>query len=309
MNPTGYTLVLLGALCIGTFNIVKKAEFNTHQAFWKNRALLFTGLVNGVAALALFAIAALTGGIEGRGNWLSAMLATALLNIVIQLANTKSVLLEDVSLVGPIAATTPATIILASMLILGEYPTALGWLGVWTVVIGTYILNIQDYLDKKRAAGKSSWRDWLAPFCTLGRSRGVRWAFASVLIASVSLNFDAMAYRQANVAFAGGCIFGIVGLANLVAARKRGEFAEPKPNSGFSARNLAIIILLHIGAIWLSSAALRYGIAPYVGTLKRLQIPMVIVLAYFFLGEKKDFKTRLLGGTIMAIGAILIALA
>ena len=307
MNTEGYLLILGGALCIAIFNVIKKAEFNLHGDFWGNRAALFTGLVNAAASILLFCVAFCTGGVEGKGSWLMPLLGTAVLNIVIQFANTKAVLLEEASLVVPVGATTPATIIFASMIMLGEYPTSLGWVGISVITLGTYILNIQAYLEKKKNV--RTWRNWLAPFLMLGKSRGVQWAFASALIATVSLNLDALAYRHANVAFAGGCIFATVGAANLLAAWRNGEWRTGKTAAGFSKLNLLAIVVFHTGAIWFSSAALRYGITPYVGTLKRLQIPMVIILAYVFLGEKENFRGRFVGGILMVIGATLIALA
>ncbi|MBI2476235.1 MAG: hypothetical protein HYV67_03255 [Candidatus Taylorbacteria bacterium] len=299
--------LLGGALCIAIFNIVKKEEFNRHGKFWNTRAALFTGLVNGSVSILLFFIAACTGGVEGKGGWLLALLGTAALNIIIQFANTKAILLEDASLVVPVGATTPATIVFASMVILGEIPTSLGWAGISVIATGTYVLNIQAYLEKKKEV--RTWRDWLAPFLMLGKSRGIQWAFASALIATVSLNLDALAYRQANVAFVGGCVFAIVGAVNLFAAWRNGEWTVEKTTADFSKLNLLAIIVLHTGAIWFSSDALRHGITPYVGTLKRLQIPMVIILAYIFLGEKENFRSRFVGGILMAFGAALIALA
>ncbi len=260
MSTQGYCFILGGALCIAIFNVIKKAEFNRHGKFWNSRAALFTGLVNGIAAILFFFIAFCTGGVEGKGNWLLPLLGTAVLNIVIQFANTKAVLLEDASLVVPIGATTPTTLVFASMVILGEYPTRVGWAGISVIALGTYILNIQAYLEKKN--GVRTWRDWLAPFLMLGKSRGIQWAFVSALIATVSLNLDALAYRQANVAFAGGCIFAIVGTANLFAAWRNGEWTVEKTASDFSKLNLLTIIVLHTGAIWFSCTALRHGITP-----------------------------------------------
>lgn len=287
---------------------LKKAEFNQHGKFWSSRAALFTGIVNASAAVFLFLLAAMTGGVEGHGNWFWPMAGTAILNIVIQYANTKAMLLEDASLVGPISATMPATVIFASMVMLGEFPNLAGWIGIWIIVIGTYILNIQCYFEK-RALKNAEWRDWLAPFLMFKKSRGVQWALASALIATVSINLDALAYRGANVAFAGGCIFAVVGISNLAVAWRNEECKNIWKEGSFGKVSIGILILLHTGAIWFSSAALRHGITPYVGTLKRLQIPMVILLAYCFLGEKTNFRSRMLGGIMMAIGAALIALA
>ena len=70
---------------------------------------------------------------------------------------------------------------------------------------------------------------------------------------------------------------------------------------------LVIATCLFLG-IFLSNSAFRYDIVPYVGTLKRLQIPLTILFAWYFLGERENFKGRLFGGSLMAVGAIFIAL-
>ena len=70
---------------------------------------------------------------------------------------------------------------------------------------------------------------------------------------------------------------------------------------------LVITVCLFLG-VFLSNLAFRYDIVPYVGTLKRLQIPLTIFFAWYFLGERENFKGRFLGGSLMAVGAIFIAL-
>lgn len=307
MDIKGVLLTLGSALCVALYMVAKKAEFNRNGKFWNTRAALFTGLINGSASALLFLIALFYGGIGAHGNWWMPLVATALLNSVIQFANTKAYITEDASLVGPIAATTPATIIFASMIITGELPSALGWLGINLIVIGTYALNIQAYLEK-RASGSRTWKDWFAPFLMLTKSQGVRWAFAAALIASVSINFDALAYRRANVAFVAGCLFATVGITNLLAAWRNKEIKIPLRKGGVTLVDLSLLVALHTGAIWLGNTAFQHGIVPYLGTLRRVQIPLVIILAYFFLGEKANFRSRLLGGMLMTAGVVLIVI-
>ena len=115
-------------------------------------------------------------------RWLFPVLATGVLNIGIMYAKTRARALEQVSLVTPIDSTTPAIVIITAMIIIGEYPTKLGWLGVWVLVLGTYILNIQELRQKLlENTANPSWQKrllaWIAPFLALRRSAGVRWAF------------------------------------------------------------------------------------------------------------------------------------
>ena len=141
----------------------------------------------------------------------------------------------------------------------------------------------------------------------LGKSRGVRFALLSALLATVSLNFDALACRLANPAFASAIAFMIAGGANLVLSRYSGE--KTHSDGPHTLRSVLLLgVFLALAAYW-SGLAFRYGIAPYVGALKRLQIPLTIVLAYALVGERLRFRERLLGGSLMAVGVVLIGLS
>ena len=192
------------------------------------------------------------------------------------------------------------------MVILGEYPSLVGWIGIWIMVIGTYILNIQGFVENKAKSGETTWRDWLAPFLRLGKSRGVQFAFLSAMLATFSLNFDALAYRSVNIAFAAVCIFTIAASGSLGIAIATGELRRPEPKGSLGELILPAVFLTL--AILVGNLAFHYAIAPYVGTLRRLSIPVTIILAYLIAGEKAKFKERMVGGSLMALGATLIAL-
>ncbi len=305
MNFTGLVMILLGGLFIAFYTILTKNIFN-NVPDWKDKSGLFVSLTSFIAILALACLIPFTGGLELKSGWLLPAVITGILNIFIQYSIVRAKALEEVSLVTPIYSTTPAVVILTSIIILGEYPTFWGWVGIWLMVIGTYLLNIQDFFEKKKSGQEIKPKDYLAPFLLLGKSKGVRFAFLAAFLASISLNFDALAYRRANVAFAGVIVFGITAVFNFLYALKNKEIEGGIPKISWK---IVLTSIIFCGAIWFSSAAFRYGITPYVGTLKRIYIPLVIVFAFIFLKEKIGFKNRLFGGILIAIGATLISVA
>jgi len=308
MNLTAFLLVVMGALCIALLNVFSKQALNRG---WEKFPALFTAFTRFLAVGFMFLFIPFVGGLELQSGWWIAVLITGALNIGIQFADVKAKSLEDVSLVSPISATTPVLLIFTSMLLLHEYPSFLGWVGVWVLVIGTYVLNMQAYAEKQKELNRRvSWKVWFAPFFLLTKSTGIRFAFLSAFLATFSLNFDAMAYRSGNVMLAGACIFLIVAIANFILGSSIGELKSlRRDRSHLKIWSLVWIGLVLCLAILFSNLAFLYTITPYVGTLRRIQIPFTIILAYFLVGERVNFRHRLVGGSIMALGAILIALS
>ncbi len=311
MNRYAIALVAAGAVFAAFYNTLTK---KVQTGDWINRTSLLVALHTGMAAGFLFVMAALTGGMEMKPGFLLPLLATGALNIGIMFGKMRARALEDVSLVTPIDSTTPAVVIVTSMLILGEYPSRLGWAGIWLLAIGTYVLNIQDVkaklAERVEARSVTGWRRtariWLAPFLALGQSQGVRWAFFAVGLSTISLNYDGLVARRTNIGFGFGCVCAISALGNLAVALWRREYRGVQASEALG--KTAPLGLLLAATIFITSFAFRLDIVPYVGTMKRLQIPLTILFAYYLIGEKKSFRERLLGGVIMMIGAALITL-
>lgn len=322
-------------LCVGIgvtqhawYQVVSKAELSRKE-IWGKRNATFIGLVMGVTSLLLFTISLTTGGPQisthiwswNSGFWFP-VLATGLLNIGIQFANTRAKALEDLSLVSPISTSTPAVVILIGIFVLGEMPGVLGWAGIWLLALGTYTLGIKDLLEKLAKPStnpttlnaivgekRSGWKFWLsvwfAPITSLSRSRGVRWAYLAVLLALFALNYDALTARNANVAFGAGCIFGITALGNLILAVGRREFTGL--NVGSAIGTIVLLGILFAAMHVAINTAYRATLMSHIGALKRLAIPLTMVGAYLTLGERKNFAGRLAGGVLMTSGAVLIS--
>ena len=301
-------LVLIGCVVEAVYNICL-VKMTRQNPLLKKKMSTLVCLTGCVATGLLFLTAYITGGAEMTPGWWRPVLITGCLLGGVLFAEFRAFSLEDASLIAPISSTTPALVVVTSIIILGEYPSWIGWVGIQFIATGTYLLNIQAYLDKRRKSGEAiRWTDWLAPFAMLARSKGVRYAYLCVLFAIFSLNYEAMAVRQANVAFASACILGIASLLNfLIAMRTEGRITIKEVT--FLRQPLVITISLCLFfTIFLPNAAFRYDIVPYVGTLKRLQIPITIIFAWFFLNERASFRERFSGGSLMALGAVLLAL-
>src|SRR3989339_358184 len=183
-------LVVAGALALAFYNVLSRIF---QRDDWRNRSALVSVATSVGSAIMLLGYSLVTGGPSMSAGWLFPVLATGVLNIGIMFAKTRARALEDVSLVTPIDSTTPAVVIVTAMVIVGEYPTTLGWIGIWVLVVGTYILNIQELrqqlLEKQAVTGpawKKELRVWLAPFLALNKSAGIRWAFLAVILSTFS---------------------------------------------------------------------------------------------------------------------------
>ncbi len=309
MDLKAVGLIAIGACLFAVYNVLTK-RMQTDE--WKNRSSALVVFHQGGASVICLVAGILIGPDIHPGFWVAG-LATGVLNIGIQFAKMRARALEDVSLVTPIDSTTPAIVILTSALILHESPPLLGWIGIWVMAFGTYTLNIEDVrktLEDKTQAATTSWmkRTWLvytAPFRALSKSRGVRWALFACGLSTIALVYDGLTARRAGILFGTGIIYATAAGGNLVIGSFRGEFKGVKPLDALK-KMAPMAVFFAAGQIF-TNYAYRLAIVPYVGTLKRLQIPLTIILAFLVIGEKKSFKGRLVGGTLMAIGAALIA--
>lgn len=311
MNTKAFVVTVVGSVVLAYYHVLTKDTLR----HWKGREAIFTALVAMTAGSTLIMWGvAVEGGVD-RGAWLWPLCATGVLNIGILYLNVLAKSLADASLVVPIAATTPTVVIVTSFFILGERVTPIGAVGIMLTAVGSYILNLEGYLSK-RGEEAVGWRGLLAPILLLGKNRGVQCALAAACLAGISLNYDGLVARRApSIGIGFGLVFLITALGNLFTATARREWSKA-PARGVHLTPVLATGIVYALAIWFVSAPFQWALVPYVGTLKRLQIPITVILAFLILKEGKDasghaivFKARLIGGTTMAVGAVLIGLA
>lgn len=307
MSTLALVLVFAGAILTALYNVYTK---RLQKNGWAHRSAVLVFFLQGGAALLLLLSSFFTGGPQLKPGFWQAVVVSGILNIGILYGTMRARALEDVSLVTPIATTTPAFVIFSSMILLGEYPSMQGKIGIGLLVVGTYLLNIQEAW--KKLEERVGVRNWilvaLAPFAMFRTSKGIRWAFFVVLLATVALNFDALIARRSNVGFGFACVFAIGAVGNAVIAWRSREWSTlPKVDVRLIGKMLTLAVL-YAATNFLTNFAYRFSITPYVGALKRIQVPLTILFAYFLLGEKRSFRDRIIAGLLMALGAVFISL-
>jgi len=223
-----------------------------------------------------------------------ALVAGGSINVVTTIMYVKAIKISPLSLVLPMLTFTPAFLLLTSPLMIGEFPSMVGLIGVILIVIGAYTLNIKDVR-----------RGYLSPFKVLVREKGPLIMLGVAILWAVTSNFDKIGVIHSSV------VFWVVSVHAFISAvlfpvmfyKSRRKFSKIKSN-------LKVVPLLGIVPAMTSifqMTAITLTIVPYVISIKRTST-IFGSLYGFFLFREREIKQRMLGVIIMVIGVLLIAL-
>ena len=206
----------------------------------------------------------------------------------------KSLEKTDVSLAVPLLALTPAFLLITSPLITGETISTQGVLGVAFAVVGTYILA----LDTKH-------KSLLSPFRRLWSDEGLRLMLLTAAAYSITANYYALVARNSSPMFTSAVIetSGVVVFGALVLIQRR----KIEPVFKMGGTVAASGFMAFLGGITLSVALLS-GLTPLVISIRRLSIPMTVLLGHRVLKEG-HFRQRIVASVILLAGAVLILTA
>lgn len=215
-------------------------------------------------------------------------LVIAFTSIIIAKAYKES----DASIVTPMYAISPVLVLATSFIILGETPSLLGAAGVFMIAFGAYTLKIsrEDSL--------------LDPVRKLWDERGVQLILVVVLIYSVTANTDKIGVNMSSPVMWPLTIYTLSSLFMLpVMISRSGEWKKKVSREW---KPLALLGSMGGIAIILQMTAVKLTLVSYVISIKRLSIPLTVILSYFMLQEKQDTAKRIIASTLMAAGALLI---
>lgn len=134
MNTHTLALVLAGAVCHALWNVVAKRAAGGTVFVW-----LFGCVSVAAAAPVALAVWHVQPQVFDGWMWLAA-LASALVHVVYSLVLQKGYRVGDFAVVYPMArGTGPLLAVLGAVVLLGEVPSALGWLGVVLVLAGVFM--------------------------------------------------------------------------------------------------------------------------------------------------------------------------
>ncbi|MFC1612672.1 EamA family transporter, partial [Patescibacteria group bacterium] len=236
------------------------------------------------------------------------LFATCILNLGIQFGNTRAQKFAETALVAPIQGFQPFFALLPAWLILGEVPSKTGYFGLALVAVGLFVYSLtQKIKDPEKVPLWAKTPDGrlraVAPMAMLFTNKGVRLAFFTAICGAAAVNCDKRAVLLSSYLFTPGVSYLFSGLIGLFFLRKESW------NKFSIKRHLRMVLgagFLYTAINTLYFSAFKYGMAIYVGSMKRLHIFFVIILSHFILKESiaKD-KKLWIGVVLFSFGLFL----
>ncbi len=228
------------------------------------------------------------------GEFWMALVVGGSLNILATLLYIRAINQSDLSITLPLLSFTPVFLLFTSPLMVGDVPALWGYVGVFFIFAGSYILGIRD---------RSS---VFSPLRALVKEPGARLMLMVALIWSVAANMDKIGVVATSPFFWAVCVQSYISLGLTIVLL----FNRPVLR-GRLGGNLKILLLIGFftGAGFVfQMSAIKLGLVPYVIAIKRTSIIMGVLIGGLYFLEK-DLKTRLTAAAVMLAGVFLIAVS
>lgn len=229
--------------------------------------------------------------------WVAVLLLLPL-EVTAYILYLKAIKLSDLSITLPFLALTPVFTIATSFFILGEKVALPGAAGIFLVVIGAYLLDIEE-------VKKGIFQPLRRAYKEIGSKLMITVAF----IYSITSNLGKLAIIHSSPTFFPVIYFAFVGfiLTPVMVSR----YNKKKSIIAWSKHKL--LLYLTIGfifalAIITHSLALSGANVAYMISLKRLSLVFGMLYGGLIFKEK-NISSRLIGAFFMFLGALLITLA
>ncbi len=226
--------------------------------------------------------------------WL-ALLISGLLNLITSILYMKALKASDISLSVPLVTFTPLFLLVTSPFLVGEIPTFWGMIGVFSIVIGSYVLNL-----------KSKKTGIFAPFKALFHEKGSKMMLCVAFLWSISSNFDKIGVKNSSPLFWSFMVnlFIVLVLFPLVLIKARTDFSQ----FNIHWKKLVPFGFLNASAVFFQMTAVSLTLVTYVISVKRLSVVFSVLFGYLIFKEQ-GIKERLLGSLLMVAGVVIIALS
>jgi len=224
-----------------------------------------------------------------------ALTGTGTLNVIAVILYMNAISKSDISSVLPMLSFTPLFLLVTSPILVGEFPNAVGLVGILFVVTGSYLLNLSQRKD-----------GLIAPLKKLVSNKGTRYMLIVAFIWSISANLDKISIQNSSIyqhiIFMNVFIF--LSLTIILLLLRKFKIKEIKKGK----RNLLIVSSFTASAFFFHMNALSLTLVAYVVAMKRMSGVISVFLGHFFLQEP-NIKERLLGALVMFIGVLFIVLS
>ena len=236
-------------------------------------------------------------GLESMSSrFLWALLISSLLQLGVILLYFKAIKRSELSVTVPLITLTPLFMLLTSPIIIGEFPSALGVVGIILIVAGTYISNISE--DPKKI---------FAPFVSLVRNQGSRYMLLVAFIWSITANLDKIGVEETSPiywAFSKDFLI-LLYLIPILAIKSK------KPLLQINNRKWPLLMVgfFKSTSVVTQMFAIQFILVPYVISIKRASSVFIILFAFLYMNERKNFRNRMIGIIIILLGLAVIAIS
>ncbi|MDR7127860.1 putative membrane protein [Algoriphagus sp. 4150] len=225
-----------------------------------------------------------------------ALISSSFLQLAVILLYMKAIKRAELSVTVPLITLTPLFMLLSSPILIGQFPNLPGIGGILFIVAGTYLLNMEG-----------SKREIFAPFKNLVYNQSSRYMLIVAFLWSITANIDKIGVEETSPvfwAFSKDLLI-LLYLIPIVFIKSKAPLEQLKSRW---------LQLLGIGIFRTTSVltqmfAIQFILVAYVISIKRSSALLIILYSFFFLHERKNFKTRLLAIVIISVGLALIALS
>lgn len=233
---------------------------------------------------------------EMSTRFLWALFASSVLQLTVILLYFKAIKRSEISVTVPLITLTPLFMLITSPIMIGEFPSALGIVGIVLIVVGTYVSNISE--DQKNI---------FTPFIYLVKNQGSRYMLLVALIWSITANIDKIGVDETSPifwAFSKDFLILIYMIPILMIKSK-------KPLAQINKRKWPLLMVgfFKSTSVVTQMFAIQLILVPYVISIKRASSVFIILFAFFFMNERMNFRNRMIGIITIMAGLFVIAVS
>ena len=247
-----------------------------------------------IAAISLLPILAIVGIPSLGPNFWMALTISGSLNVVAYTLYVKAIRLADLSLISPLSTLTPLFLLITSPLIVKEVPTIWDAVGVFLIVIGSYVLNLN-----------ASASGFFGPLRSIFRNKGTRMMVVVAFIWSITSTFDKVGVINSSPIFWAIILFGSIALGILPLIILKSK----NPIQGIRSHWRLLLAAGLANGIGVGCQMVAVGMVAVtqVIAVKRMSGLVSVVFGHFLFGEK-GIRERLLGASIMVTGVVVMTI-
>lgn len=233
---------------------------------------------------------------EMSSRFLWALLASSILQLTVILLYFKAIKRSELSVTVPLVTLTPLFMLLTSPIMIGQFPSFLGIIGIVFIVAGTYVSNLSEERE-----------NFFAPFISLVKNQGSRYMLLVAFIWSITSNIDKIGVEETSPvfwAFTKDFLI-LFYLLPILIVKSR------KPLSQINKRKWGLLMVgfFKSASVLTQMYAIQFILVAYVISIKRASSIFIILFAFFYMNEKKNFKNRMIGIITILVGLLIIAIS